>query len=125
MKNDIIHCEDCMHCFPCASFETGFACEVWGYDDFACCIPSDGYCHKGEPKTKPINMDEVIWEGWTVGHFVLKLEPIMDMIMHDEAIQKPFRTKEEMAVFVTNHQPYYKKRIPGVIEYFAKKYDLK
>lgn len=72
----------------------------------------------------PINMDKEIWEGWRVKDFIERLEPLVDMIMYGEAIQKPFRTKEEMAAFVTNHQPFYKKRIPGVIEYFAEKYNL-
>lgn len=71
-----------------------------------------------------IDIRREVWEGWTVEDFIERLEPLVDMIMYGEAIQKPFRTKEEMAAFVTNHQPFYKKRIPGVIEYFAEKYNL-
>lgn len=73
----------------------------------------------------PIDMDEVIWEGWRVKDYIERLEPMVDAIMLGEALRKPFKTKEEMVTFVTGYQPYYKKRIPGVIEYFAKKYDLK
>lgn len=72
----------------------------------------------------PINMDKEIWEGWRVKDFIERLEPLVDMIMYGEALHKPFKTKEEMAAYITDWQPYYKKRIPGVIEYFAEKYNL-
>lgn len=51
MEN-ITHCEDCTHCFKCSRSKTGYSCEVWGYDDFACDVPLDGYCHKVKPKNR-------------------------------------------------------------------------
>lgn len=37
---------------------------------------------------KPLSMNKVIWEGWTPQHFVDELQPVLDMIMRGEAIQK-------------------------------------
>lgn len=71
-----------------------------------------------------INFKREIWEGWTVKDFIDEIEPILDMIMRGEAIRKPFRTKQEMGEYATYIQPYYKKDIPEVVEYFAEKYDL-
>ena len=47
--NNIILCKDCSHCFKCRRSKTGYSCEVWGYDDFACDVPLDGYCFKAKP----------------------------------------------------------------------------
>lgn len=54
MEDDIIHCEDCLHCFKNRWSETGYKCCVWGRDDFACDVPLDGYCYRAECKTYPI-----------------------------------------------------------------------
>lgn len=54
MEN-IIHCEDCKHCFKCRRSKTGYACEVWGYGDIACDVPLDGHCHKAKPKSHSTN----------------------------------------------------------------------
>ena len=51
---EIIHCEDCMHCFKSRRSNTGYLCEAWGFEDFACAVPIDGYCHKAKPKTYKI-----------------------------------------------------------------------
>lgn len=50
MEHEIIHCEDCDHSFKCRRSKTGYSCEVWGYDDFACDVPLDGWCFKAKPK---------------------------------------------------------------------------
>lgn len=47
---EIIHCEDCTHCFKSRRSHTGYSCEVWGFEDFACDVPLDGYCYKAKPK---------------------------------------------------------------------------
>lgn len=72
-----------------------------------------------------IDMKREVWEGWTVEDFIESIEPELDMIMHGEAIRKPFTTKAEMEKYAAYTQPYYKKTIPDVIEYFAEKYNLK
>ena len=71
------------------------------------------------------NLNRVIWEGWTVRDFIDDLEPRVDMIMRGESWQKPFETKAELVAYLKDTQPYYKKTIPGVNSYFAKKYGLK
>lgn len=71
-----------------------------------------------------MDIQRIVWEGWTVKDFIDYIEPELDMIMHGEAIKKPIRTKNEMADYTAYIQPYYKKVIPEVVEYFAKKYGL-
>ena len=51
-KDDIIHCIDCTHCFKSRRSKTGYACEMWGYDDFSDATIPEGYCHKAKPKQK-------------------------------------------------------------------------
>jgi hypothetical protein len=34
--------------------KTGYACEKWGYDDFANDVPPDGWCFKAKPKSELI-----------------------------------------------------------------------
>lgn len=62
-----------------------------------------------------------VYEGWTVQSFIDELEPTFTMIMNSNSWQKPFKTKEEVKDWCKDNQPYYKKHIPGVVNYFAKK----
>lgn len=71
------------------------------------------------------NLQRVIWEGWTAQDFIDELSLEIDMIMRGESWTKPFKTKAELAAYTRDHQPYYKKTIPAVNSYFAKKYGLK
>lgn len=66
-----------------------------------------------------VNLDKHIWEGWTVGAFIEELEPQFNMIMRGQSWQKPFTTKEEVKKWCKDNQPYYKKSIPEVVNYFA------
>lgn len=70
-------------------------------------------------------LQRVVWEGWTVQDFIDDLEPQVDMIMRGESWRQPFKTKSELVAYLKDNQPYYKKSIPGVNSYFAKKYGLK
>lgn len=70
------------------------------------------------------NLNRVIWEGWTAQNFIDDLEPMIDMIMNYESFIEPFKTKKEMAKYIRENQPYYKKSVPEVNNYFAKKYGL-
>ena len=70
------------------------------------------------------NLNRVIWEGWTAQNFIDDLEPIIDMIMNYESFIDPFKSKKEMSKYIRENQPYYKKSIPEVNNYFAKKYGL-
>ncbi len=60
-----------------------------------------------------MNLDKHIWEGWTVGAFIEELEVIFRF--------QNFRTKEEVKAWCKDNQPYYKKHIPDVANYFIKK----
>lgn len=56
-----------------------------------------------------MNRDKHIWEGWTVGDFIERLEPIFDMINNGRSHIKPFKTKKEVRDWCKSEQPYYKK----------------
>jgi hypothetical protein len=71
------------------------------------------------------NLQRHIWEGWTAQDFIDELSDQIDRIMRGESWQKPFKTKAELSKFTKENQPYYKKSIPEVNAYFARKYGLK
>jgi hypothetical protein len=71
-----------------------------------------------------MNRDKHIWEGWTVGNFIDELEPTFNMIMKGNSWQKPFKTKEEIKNWCKDNQPFYKKPIKEVNDYFIKKAKL-
>lgn len=70
------------------------------------------------------NLNREVWEGWTVSDFIDSLKVQLDIIMSGQSWQRPFKTKTELAQWCVENQPYYKKRILAVINYFAKKYSL-
>lgn len=72
-----------------------------------------------------INYNKHIWEGWTVQDFIDELSPLVETIMAGHSWVKPFKTKEDIAVWIKDNQPYYKKRIPEVINHFSEKYNLR
>lgn len=98
-----------------------------------CMMPYGGSWKKQQTatlKTKEdmvtkINKDKHVWEGWTVGDFIEELEPLVAMIMDGQSWIEPFKTKQELADWCKDNQPYYKKRIPGVNNHFARMYNLK
>lgn len=68
-----------------------------------------------------MNLQKHIWEGWTVQSFIDELEPIFDMITNGNSWMKPFKTEEELKEWLKSNQPYYKKHIPEVFNYFKTK----
>ena len=68
-----------------------------------------------------INLDKHIWEGWRVCDFIESLEPTFNQIMNGNSWKKPFTTKEEIKEWCKDNQPYYKKHIPDVVNYFVAK----
>lgn len=70
------------------------------------------------------DMKREIWEGWRAMDFIEYIKPELDMIMRGKSFRKPFKTKKELAEYTASIQPYYKKVIPEVVEYFAEKYGL-
>ena len=71
------------------------------------------------------NLNRHIKEGWTPQFFIDELEPIVRMIQNGQAMQKPFKDKAELKAWCKDNQPYYKKHVPEVVSYFAKKYNIK
>lgn len=71
------------------------------------------------------NLNKHIWEGWTVQDFINDLEPTLRTIQSGQSWQKKLETKAELKTWCMDNQPYYKKYIPEVVNYFAKMYQLK
>lgn len=69
-----------------------------------------------------IELDEHVWEGWTVGDFINELAPQLELIQAGKSWHKPFTDIESMAKWCAENQPYYKRRIPGVVRYFKELY---
>ena len=70
-------------------------------------------------------MQTHIYEGWRVIDFIEDLEPLVAQVMDGKSYINPIKTKKEMREFLKDNQPYYKKSIPKVNNYFIKKYNLK
>ena len=67
------------------------------------------------------DMNRNVWEGWTPQDFINELEPSLDVIMEGKSWQKKFENKKDMVEWIKSNQPYYKKSIPEVNNYFTKK----
>lgn len=65
-----------------------------------------------------------VYEGWTPQDFIDELEPQVQMIMSGQSWQSPFQNKKELEDWCKDNQPYYKKKIPEVVNYFAEKYGI-
>lgn len=72
-----------------------------------------------------MDLNRHIWEGWTVQDFINELEDLVQIAVSGIGHFKTITTKQELKEFCMNNQPYYKKYIPEVVNYFTKKYNLK
>lgn len=72
-----------------------------------------------------MDFNKHIWEGWTVQDFINDLEPTFNQIMSGQSWYKPFKSKDELKKWCKDNQPYYKKHIPEVYNYFLKRSNLK
>lgn len=68
-----------------------------------------------------VNLSKHIFEGWTVGDFINELEPTFNMIKNGDSWQAPFKNREEVKRWCMDNQPYYKKYIKEVVDYFVEK----
>ena len=68
-----------------------------------------------------INRDKHIWEGWTVGDFIDGVEITFNYALKYSNFWK---SKEDLKKWVASEQPYYKKHIPEVYNYFLQKSGL-
>ena len=73
---------------------------------------------------RKIDPDKHICEGLTVAYFIRELQPAADMIQADESWHKPFKNREEVKRWCMSNQPYYKKYIPDVVNYFCQRYQI-
>jgi hypothetical protein len=73
-----------------------------------------GYLAKGGT----INMNKHIWEGWTVGSFIEALD--IEFKYHPK-----FKSRDEVKKWAMESQPYYKKYIPDVVDYYWEKNEEK
>ena len=71
-----------------------------------------------------INFDKHIYEGWTVHDFIEKLEPLLDMIQTGNSCYRPMKTRSEIRSWTADNQPYYKKPVTDVVNYFCNKYGI-
>jgi hypothetical protein len=72
-----------------------------------------------------MNKNKHIWEGWTVQNFIDELAPGIANIMGYNSWREPFVNKEQLKEWCIDNQPFYKKHIPEVVDYFAKRYNIK
>ena len=72
-----------------------------------------------------MDLNKHVWEGWRVQDFIDELEPQLEMIQSNQSWRKPITTREELKSWCMDNQPYYKRYIPDVVSYFAKKYGIK
>lgn len=76
---------------------------------------------EAETKVEP---EKHIWEGWKVQDFIDELEPLVNQIYDGKSINKPFKNRTELKKWCIDNQPYYKKYIPDVVNYFANKHNI-
>ncbi len=68
-----------------------------------------------------IDRDKHIWEGWTVGDFIDDIEVTFN---YRSKYSNFWKSKAELKKWVAQEQPYYKKHIPEVYNYFLQKSGL-
>jgi len=69
-------------------------------------------------------LDVPIWQGWTTRNFIEELEPLADIIQARKGITEKFETREQVKLWCMDNQPYLKKYIPAVVDYFCEKYNI-
>jgi hypothetical protein len=63
-------------------------------------------------------MKKIYYEGWTAEDFINELQL---PFKYKQNSDNPLKTRAEVAKWTAYEQPYYKKQIPEVINYFYKK----
>lgn len=72
-----------------------------------------------------INYDKHIWEGWTVKDFINDIIGEIDILIELHRPRGNTVDRKLIAELTSNAQPYYKKVIPEVVDYFCKRYNAK
>lgn len=83
--------------------------------------------HGFRPKREISDIDfgRHVWEGWCVRDFIRELEPQLDMVMHSLSWNRPITNLSQLRKWCMDNQPYYKRYIPEVVSYFARKYSIR
>jgi hypothetical protein len=82
-------------------------------------IPNEEYYNSSKfAKGGTINMNKHIWEGWTVSDFIESLD--IEFKYHPK-----FKSRDEVKKWAMENQPYYKKYIPDVVDYYWQKNEEK
>ena len=68
-----------------------------------------------------MNRDKHIYEGWTVGDFIDDVEVTFN---YRSKYSNFWKSKEDLKKWVASEQPFYKKHIPEVYNYFLQKSGL-
>ena len=68
-----------------------------------------------------MNRDKHIYEGWTVGDFIDDVEVTFN---YRSKYSNFWKSKEDLKKWVASEQPFYKKHIPEVYNYFLNKSGL-
>lgn len=70
------------------------------------------------------NYSKHIWEGWTVRDFINDIEYSVDITINDYKSRGIVITKDIISRITSDQQPYYKRVIPDVVNYFCNKYNV-
>lgn len=71
-----------------------------------------------------IDYNKHIYEGWRVIDFINNLKPLIEEIMEGDSYIELFNNRKALAKFCADNQPYYKKVIPEVVDYFCSVYNI-
>ena len=72
-----------------------------------------------------IDTSRHIWEGWTVQDFIDSLQPQLDIIMAGRSWRKPLQSRDDLEAWCADNQPYYKKPILEVVQFFVDRYGIR
>ena len=70
------------------------------------------------------NVNKEVWEGWTVGAIYKDVKPFADMIQRGESWKKPFESCKDIADWIKNDRPNFKKGANDVAKLLSKDYGL-
>ena len=66
-----------------------------------------------------INLNKHVWEGWTVGDFIDELELMFNLNQKNHTFK--LKNRDEVKKWCMENQPYYKRYIKEVVDYFTTK----
>lgn len=73
---------------------------------------------------RTVNYSKHIWEDWTVRDFINDIEYSVDITINDYKSRGIVITKDIISRITSDQQPYYKRVIPDVVNYFCNKYNV-